>query len=184
MDSADIVLMRSDLRDVPATVRLSRAVIRNVKENLFWAFGYNTVGIPIAAGVFYTLLGWKLSPMLGAAAMSMSSVCVVSNALRLRGLKLYKGEKKGGSSVTSQNKGDYERKEEKETMKKILTVEGMSCMHCSARVEKALSAVAGVSSAKVDLEKKTATVELAADVANETLIAAVEDAGYDVTEVK
>ena len=184
MDSADIVLMRSDLRDVPATVRLSRAVIRNVKENLFWAFGYNTVGIPIAAGVFYTLLGWKLSPMLGAAAMSMSSVCVVSNALRLRGLKLYKGEKKGGSSVTSQNKGDYERKEEKETMKKILTVEGMSCMHCSARVEKALSAVAGVSSAKVDLEKKTATVELAADVANETLIAAVENAGYDVTEVK
>ena len=184
MDSADIVLMRSDLRDVPATVRLSRAVIRNVKENLFWAFGYNTVGIPIAAGVFYTLLGWKLSPMLGAAAMSMSSVCVVSNALRLRGLKLYKGEKKGGSSVASQNKGDYERKEENETMKKILTVEGMSCMHCSARVEKALSAVAGVSSAKVDLEKKTATVELAADVANETLIVAVEDAGYDVTEVK
>ena len=175
MDSADIVLMKSDLRDVPATIKLSHAVIRNVKQNLFWAFGYNTVGIPIAAGVFYSLMGWKLSPMLGAAAMSLSSVCVVTNALRLRAVKLSKGR----DQIKIQPK-----KEGNKEMEKILTVEGMTCKHCSARVEKALSALEGVKSAVVDLDAKTATVTMESELPDAKLIAAVEDAGYDVTEVK
>ena len=170
IESADIVLVKNDLMDVVTALDLSRAVLTNIKENLFWAFFYNSVGIPLAAGVFYAVLGWQLSPMLAAAAMSLSSFCVVTNALRLN---FFKPRRAIARPVL-----DQERKEEKE-MKKTIHIEGMSCMHCSARVEKALNALDGVQ-AKVDLEKKLALVQLTKDVPDDTLQKAVEDAGYEV----
>jgi len=175
MEASDIVLMKSDLNDVVRAIKLSKATIRNVKENLFWAFGYNTLAIPIAAGVFYPLLQWKLSPMLGAAAMSLSSVCVVTNALRLRRLNL-------GNEENVQQIPVRETKGEN-TMTKTLIVEGMMCEHCVARVTKALCAIEGVK-AKVDLDSKTAVCTLDADIPDKTLVSAVEDAGYDVTEIR
>jgi Cu+-exporting ATPase len=175
MESADIVLMKSDLLDAVGAVQLSRAVIRNIRMNLFWAFFYNTLGIPIAAGVLYLPLGLKLSPMLGAAAMSLSSVCVVTNALRLR---FFKPDLPKPLETTPVE----EIIKEETTMKTVLTVEGMMCKHCQAAVEKALSAVPGVESAVVDLEAKTATVTGKADTA--ALSAAVTEAGYDVVGVQ
>ena len=161
IDSADIVLMKSSLRDAAKAIELGRAVIRNIKMNLFWAFFYNTLGIPLAAGVLFIPFGIKLDPMIGAAAMSLSSVCVVTNALRLY------------------NFGKQKQKGDKE-MTKTLKVDGMMCMHCKAHVEKALAAVEGVTSVEVDLDAKTATVTLSAEVADAVLAKAVTDAGYTV----
>lgn len=164
LESADVVLMKNDLMDVCQAIRLSKKVILNIKENLFWAFFYNSIGIPLAAGVFYHSLGLKLNPMFGSAAMALSSVCVVSNALRI---KRFKEEKK----MFGRKKCDVEMK-----------VEGMSCGHCSARVEEALNALAGVT-AEVDLKKKTAYVTLEGEASDDMLKKAVEDAGYSVVEV-
>ena len=171
--------MKSDLLDAVTAVELSRAVIRNIRQNLFWAFFYNTIGIPLAAGVFYSLLGWKLNPMFGAAAMSLSSVCVVSNALRL---KLFKPRHTAVLNTNSNIQEKINKKVEVSAMKKTMVIEGMSCGHCSARVEKALNALDGVS-AKVDLEAKTAAIETEGRVSDEQLRAAVTDAGYDVVSL-
>ena len=179
IESADVVLMKSDLLDAVTAVELSRAVIRNIRQNLFWAFFYNTIGIPLAAGVFYSLLGWKLNPMFGAAAMSLSSVCVVSNALRL---KLFKPRHTAVLNTNSNIQEKINKKVEVSAMKKTMVIEGMSCGHCSARVEKALNALDGVS-AKVDLEAKTAAIETEGRVSDEQLRAAVTDAGYDVVSL-
>ncbi|MCD7776729.1 MAG: metal-transporting ATPase, partial [Firmicutes bacterium] len=174
IESADIVLMCSSLMDAVGAYELSRATMRNIRENLFWALFYNSIGIPLAAGVFYPLLGWQLNPMFGAAAMSLSSVCVCSNALRLRFWKPkhnIKSDKTGKENSIVSNT-------------KTLTVKGMSCEHCKMRVEQALSSVDGVGSAAVDLKKKTATVTLTAPVDDEALTKAVADAGYSVTGIK
>jgi Cu+-exporting ATPase len=174
IESADVVLMKSDLNDAVTAVRLSRAVIRNIKENLFWAFIYNIIGIPLAAGVFYPLLGWQLNPMFAAAAMSLSSVCVVSNALRLR---FFKGEAQGRPSA---EKESTKQKGEVKQMEKKVVIEGMMCAHCQAHVSKALNALPGVTAA-VDLETKTATVT--GEVTNEAITAAVTEAGYQVVSI-
>lgn len=176
IESADIVLIKSDLLDAVTAVKLSRSVIRNIKQNLFWAFFYNSAGIPLAAGVLFHSFGLKLDPMFAAAAMSLSSVCVVMNALRL---KFFKSEK----LETDHYKTNPETVKEIETMTKTLKIEGMSCGHCSARVENALSAVDDVLSVNVSLEDKSATVVLAEDVDSEILQKAVTDAGYDVISV-
>lgn len=181
IESADIVLIRSDLLDVVTAVALSRAVLRNIRENLFWAFFYNCIGIPLAAGVFWIPFGIKLNPMFAAAAMSMSSVCVVTNALRLRH---FKSPVAGLRADNIRQEEETIENEEDNTMKKVVTVEGMHCAHCQASVEKALSEVAGVESCKVDLAKKTATVKLEHDVADETLMDAVRAAGFEPVEVK
>ena len=183
IESADIVLMKSDLMDAVTAIKLSKATIKNVKENLFWAFFYNIICIPLAAGVWFPAFGIKLSPMIGAAAMSMSSVCVVSNALRLKFFKadnncVLDGEPAGEINVVSQNEYKGET-----NMKKEMLIEGMSCMHCSGRVEKALNGLDGVN-AKVDLEKKTAYVDLSKDVSDADLTKAVTDAGYEVVSIK
>ncbi len=177
IDAADFVLVKSDLRDVPTAIRLSRNVLRNIKENLFWAFFYNSVGIPLAAGVFYNWLGWQLSPMFAAAAMSFSSVFVVSNALRIRSFKAEKMEAHSAAPaevrvIASENK-------EEKTMEKKMLVEGMHCNHCKASVEKALKAVNGVADCVVDLEAKTATITLNADVADDVLMNAVREADFN-----
>ncbi len=182
IESADIVLMKSDLLDAVTAVRLSRATIRNIKENLFWAFIYNIIGIPLAAGVFYNALHWQLNPMFAAAAMSLSSVCVVSNALRLKFFK--PSPRRGGSGNPAEAGGPRPvpvlNQKGEETMEKVLHVEGMMCAHCTAHVEKALSAVPGVTSAVADLTAKTATVTLEHEVPDAALKAAVEEAGYKV----
>jgi Cu+-exporting ATPase len=169
IESADIVLMKSDLNDVVTAIQLSKAVLRNIKQNLFWALFYNSLGIPLAAGVFYIVLGWKLNPMFAAAAMSLSSVFVVTNALRL---KLFKPvqEKKG----TGQGDSPMEKK---------IAIEGMMCNHCSLHVEKALNSIPGVT-AKVDLAAKSATVTVSASVSDAVLTKAVTDAGYTVTGIR
>ena len=169
IESADVVLMKSDLLDAAAAVQLSRSVIRNIKMNLFWAFLYNTIGIPLAAGLFYLPFGLKLNPMFGAAAMSLSSFCVVTNALRLRFFKpsftrpesVLQDNLQAASDTCPLNM-ENENKTQKgdDEMKKVLTVNGMMCAHCKANVEKALNALEGVASAEVNLEEKTATVEL------------------------
>ena len=181
IESADIVLMKSDLMDAVTAVQLSRATIRNIKQNLFWAFFYNSIGIPLAAGVFYGLLGWKLNPMFGAAAMSLSSVCVVSNALRL---KLFKPKLPAAPAAAREEEPETVTQEDKgeKNMKKTMIVEGMSCGHCSARVEKALNALEGVK-ATVDLDSKTATIETTGLVTDDQLKAAVVDAGYEVASL-
>ena len=179
IESADVVLMKSDLLDAVTAIDLSRAVIRNIKQNLFWAFFYNSIGIPLAAGVFFSVFGWKLNPMFGAAAMSLSSVCVVSNALRL---KLFQPRRAAASNTNSNQQEKINPKEEIISMKKTMVIEGMSCGHCSARVEKALNALDGVT-AKVDLEAKTASIETEGRVSDEQLKAAVTDAGYDVVSL-
>ena len=187
IESADIVLMKSDLMDVVTALNLSKAVIRNIRQNLFWAFFYNILGIPLAAGVFYSLLGWKLSPMFAAAAMSLSSVSVVTNALRLKLFHSPAPQRSQDSATTTpsrevttshiqKEKGEFE-------MTKIMNIEGMTCMHCQKRVEKALNAIEGVS-AKVDLATNSATLILTKPVADEVLIQAVVDAGYEVTSLK
>ena len=171
--------MKSDLLDAVTAIDLSRAVIRNIKQNLFWAFFYNSIGIPLAAGVFFSVFGWKLNPMFGAAAMSLSSVCVVSNALRL---KLFQPRRAAASNTNSNQQEKINPKEEIISMKKTMVIEGMSCGHCSARVEKALNALDGVT-AKVDLEAKTASIETEGRASDEQMKAAVTDAGYDVVSL-
>ncbi|QDM00719.1 heavy metal translocating P-type ATPase [Aliarcobacter butzleri] len=170
IESANIVLVKSDLLDAVKAIQLSNAVIKNIKQNLFWAFFYNIIGIPLAAGVFYTLLGWKLSPMFAGAAMSLSSVTVVLNALRL---KLF--EPRISKNLLEQNnisKGDK--------MEKILKVDGMTCGHCKARVEKVVSAIDGVDSVEVDLASKNVTVKMSKDISEQTLSDVIVDAGYEV----
>ena len=192
IESADIVLMRSDLLDVSTAVQLSRAVIRNIKENLFWAFFYNAIGIPIAAGVFYPAFQLKMNPMLGALAMSFSSVFVVSNALRLRWFKAKHTEAAPKTVSSPSDRGvEIESKEimasnEKgETnMEKVISIEGMACMHCVNHVQQALSAVPGVKEAKVDLESKSATVSVDGSVTDAALKAAVDEAGYQAVSIR
>lgn len=180
IESADIVLMKSDLMDVVTAIQLSKAVIRNIKMNLFWAFFYNSIGIPLAAGVFYSVLNWKLNPMFAAAAMSLSSVCVVTNALRL---KLFRPKYATPISEPTASESEILQIEEDDTMKKIVKVEGMHCQHCQATVEKVLSGLQGVSSAKVDLDKKTATVSLESDVSDDVLMQTVNEAGFQAISV-
>ena len=177
IDAADIVLMKSSLLDVPAAIRLSRATLRNIHQNLFWAFIYNIIGIPLAAGVFISLLGWQLNPMFGAAAMSLSSFCVVSNALRLNLFKMY--DSKGDHKV----KNKLKKEEETEVMNKTMKIEGMMCGHCEAAVKKALEALEGVQQAVVSHETGTAVVTLAGEVSDETLQAAVEEKDYKVLSI-
>ena len=205
MESADIILMKNDLRDAVTAMKLSRAVIRNIKENLFWAFFYNCIGIPLAAGVLYPAFQIRLNPMFGAAAMSLSSIFVVGNALRLRGFKSgFTPLKKGTPEVTHKeikithataeeeqcilktpakqnNRQDVKQEKERtNTMTKVISIEGMMCNHCTGTVQKALEAVEGVKVVTMSLEQKNATVELASDVADEVLTKAVVDAGYEV----
>lgn len=177
IESADAVLVRNDLLDAVSAVKLSKAVIKNIKENLFWAFFYNCIGIPVAAGVLYPIWGIKLSPMFGAAAMSLSSICVVTNALRLRRFKTYKSSEKVEETV-------IEVKKENEKMKKVLSIEGMMCGHCQAHVEKALKAMDGVTSVEVSLENKNATVELSKDISDAEFKAVIDDAGYELKSVQ
>ena len=185
IDAADVVLMNSTLADVPAAIRLSRATLRNIHENLFWAFFYNVIGIPLAAGVFISLLGWQLNPMFGAAAMSLSSFCVVTNALRLNlfDIRSARRDRPVKNPVGSIGELTAESKEE-HSMEKTMNIEGMMCMHCEARVKKALEAVEGVASADVSHEAGTAVVSLTADVSDEVLAKAVEDQDYKVLSVK
>ena len=179
IESADIVLMKSDLLDAVTAVQLSRAVIRNIKENLFWAFCYNAIGIPLAAGVFYPLLNWQLSPMFGSAAMSFSSVFVVCNALRLKGFQPGFRKKRGGKTTAV----SAEKKKGELTMKKTIKIEGMMCSHCTGRVDKALNALDGVT-ATVSLEDKAAYVTVDGAVTDEELKKAVVDAGYEGTGIE
>ena len=183
IDAADVVLMNSRLSDVPAAVRLSRATLRNIHENLFWAFFYNVVGIPLAAGAWISLLGWKMSPMFGAAAMSLSSFCVVSNALRLNFFDL-RSAKKDKKIQPVGRLDQIESEKENGSMTKTLNVEGMMCGHCEARVKKALETVEGVASAEVSHEKGTAVVTLSKDVPDAVLKKAVEDQDYAVTAIE
>lgn len=205
MESADIILMKSDLRDAVTAVKLSRAVIRNIKENLFWAFFYNAIGIPLAAGVWYPVFGVKLNPMFGAAAMSLSSIFVVGNALRLKRFKsgferpkpekerrisdLYAGA--DGEKNVEDNKtcmaachGEREETEMTKKMTKKMIIEGMMCGHCTGRVQKALEALEGVKSVVMSLEDKSALVELDREIGDGTLMDAVTEAGYEVKEIK
>ncbi len=180
IESADIVLMHSSLKDVATAIDLSKAVIRNIKQNLFWAFFYNSIGIPLAAGVFYLSLGWKLSPMFGAAAMGMSSVCVVSNALRLRGFKPrnVRNNKSGNDEIVLIE--NNEKKKEGKTMTTVINVNGMMCGHCKATVEKVTKAVEGVSNSIVNLDAKNVTIEYADGTDLEKVKKAITDAGYEV----
>ena len=185
IDAADVVLMKSRLSDVPAAIRLSRAALRNIHENLFWAFFYNAVGIPLAAGLWYPVFGWKLNPMFGAAAMSLSSFCVVTNALRLNWFDMYnaKKDKKVKNAVSIILEESDENKEENK-MEKTMKIEGMMCGHCEARVKKVLEALDQVESAAVSHEAGTAVVTLKSDVADDVLKKAVEDQDYKVLSVQ
>lgn len=194
IESADIVLMKSELTDVVTAIQLSRAMMRTIRQNLFWAFFYNSIGIPLAAGVFFGLFGWKLTPDFAAAAMSLSSVTVVTNALRLRGFR----PKWIASAPSAHEDGNESRsllpaversgaageKESGMMMKKVLVVDGMMCAHCQGRVESVLNAIKGVKSAAVNLEAKTATVELNEAVGDDVLSAAVSGAGYPVLSIR
>ena len=181
IDAADVVLMKSRLSDVPAAIRMSRATLRNIHENLFWAFFYNIIGIPLAAGVWYPLFGWKLNPMFGAAAMSLSSFCVVSNALRLNLFKMYDASKDKKLKAKKEKKRS---KKEDKTMKKIMHIEGMMCGHCEAAVKKALEALPQVDEAVVSHETGTAELTLNAEIADDVLEKTVEDKDYTVTSVE
>lgn len=180
IDAADAVLIKSSLSDVPAAIRLSRAVLRNIHENLFWAFIYNIVGIPLAAGVFISTLGWQLNPMFGAAAMSLSSFSVVTNALRLNFFKM----KDTGTESKPKEKPNITTEREKEKMTKTMTIKGMMCGHCEMHVKKALEALDGVVSAEPSHQTGTAVVTLEKDVPNELLKKAVEEQDYEVVEIK
>ena len=198
IDAADVVLMKSNVRDIPAMIRLSRATLRNIHENLFWAFIYNVIGIPLAAGAWISLFHWELNPMFGAAAMSLSSFCVVSNALRLNLCKIYDAKKKHNHKMEGpviENKASSQeplaeqslnkiKKEEDKKMEKEMKIEGMMCGHCEARVKKALEAVDGVKEAIVSHEKKNAIVTLEKEVANDVLKEAVEAQDYEVTSIQ
>ena len=191
IESADIVLMRSDLLDVSTAVQLSRAVIRNIKQNLFWAFFYNAIGIPIAAGIFYPAFQLKMNPMLGALAMSFSSVFVVSNALRLRwfkarhtvAAKTFSSPSDSGVEIARSQAAASNEKGET-SMEKVISIEGMACMHCVKHVQDALAAVPGVKETKVDLESKSATVSVDGSVSDAALKAAVDEAGYQAVSIR
>ena len=176
IDAADVVLMKSRLSDVPAAIRLSRATLRNIHENLFWAFFYNVIGIPLAAGVWIPIFGWQLNPMFGAAAMSLSSICVVSNALRLNWFKIY--------DASRDKKIKIKKKEEETTMTKTMKIEGMMCGHCEARVKKVLEALPEVDAAEVSHEAGTAVITLNAGVSDDVLKKAVEDQDYKVLGIE
>ena len=210
IDAADVVLMKSQLNDVPAAIRLSRATLKNIHENLFWAFIYNVIGIPLAAGVWIPIFGWELNPMFGAAAMSLSSFCVVSNALRLNRKKIYnsKRDKKCKNSLRGQNllekdttletvvneqettaKAELNNQEkgknqEDKNMKKTMKIEGMMCGHCEATVKKALEALEGVTEVVVSHENGTAIVECSAEVSDEVLKSTVEEKDFTVVSVE
>lgn len=188
IDAADVVLMKSRLSDVPAAIRLSRAALRNIHENLFWAFIYNVIGIPLAAGVWIPLFGWKLNPMFGAAAMSLSSFCVVTNALRLNLFKLHNAgrdhKRKDAIAVDIISDNSNNKKEEDNKMTKTIHIEGMMCGHCEAHVKKALEVIDGVAEAQASHEKGTAVVTLTADVADDVLTKAVEEQDYKVLSVE
>lgn len=194
LDAADVVLVKSSLSDVPAAIRLSRAVLRNIHENLFWAFIYNVIGIPIAAGVWYHWFGLKLNPMFGAAAMSLSSFCVVTNALRLNFVKVYSTKRdKKKNHKKNQNQQDVQivvdtdvmaEKQEENDMEKVIEIKGMMCGHCEAHVKKALEALEGVASAETSHEKGTAVVQLSGSVDDAALKKAVEEEGYEVTGIR
>ena len=176
IDAADIVLMKSRLLDVPAAIRLSRRTLRNIHQNLFWAFIYNVIGIPLAAGVFISILGWQLNPMFAAAAMSLSSFCVVTNALRLNLFNIYGKNKKEEKTMSTVE-------EVKAQNQKTLSIEGMMCQHCEKRVKKALEAIDGVEEALVSHEKDQAIVHLNKEVSDEVLTNAVEAEDYKVTGI-
>ena len=193
IDAADVVLVKSRLSDVPAAIRLSRGTLRNIHENLFWAFFYNVIGIPLAAGIWIPIFGWKLNPMFGAAAMSLSSFCVVTNALRLNLLNIKDSRKDKkirrkaaapAGAVVAAAEINTETKKENKTMTKTMKIEGMMCGHCEAAVKKALEALDGVASAEVSHEKETAVVTLEKDVDNAVLTKAVEDKDYKVVSVQ
>lgn len=175
IDAADVVLMKSKLTDVPVAVRLSRKTLRNIHENLFWAFIYNVIGIPLAAGVWIPLLGWQLNPMFGAAAMSLSSFCVVTNALRLNFFDITNPKK--------DRKIKYKSKKDDNAMTKTMKIDGMMCSHCEGRVKQCLEGLSQVSAADVSHEKGTAVVTLSADVSNDVLTKTVEDQGYKVISI-
>ena len=193
IDAADVVLVKSRLSDVPAAIRLSRGTLRNIHENLFWAFFYNVIGIPLAAGIWIPIFGWKLNPMFGAAAMSLSSFCVVTNALRLNLLNIKDSRKDKkirrkaaapAGAVVAAAEINTETKKENKTMTKTMKIEGMMCGHCEAAVKKALEALDGVASAEVSHEKGSAVVTLEKDVDNAVLTKAVEDKDYKVVSVQ
>ena len=174
IDAAEVVLMKNSLRDVPGAIRLSRKTLKNIHENLFWAFIYNIIGIPLAAGVWVPIFGWQLNPMFGAAAMSLSSFCVVTNALRLNLYNIYD---------TKRDK-PHKIKKEKKVMKKTMKIEGMMCSHCEARVKKCLEGIEGVVGATVSHEAGTAIVELSKDISADTLKNAVEAQDYKVISIE
>ena len=184
IDAADVVLMKSRLIDVPAAVRLSRATLTNIHENLFWAFFYNVIGIPLAAGLWYPLLGWKLNPMFGAAAMSLSSFCVVTNALRLNLCRVYDPKHDRKATPDRKNKTNKPNESEEKSMTKTMNIEGMMCGHCEARVKKALEALDAVSEAAVSHESGTAVVTLSSDISDEKLKETVEAEDYKVTSIQ
>ena len=184
IDAADVVLMKSRLIDVPAAVRLSRATLTNIHENLFWAFFYNVIGIPLAAGLWYPLLGWKLNPMFGAAAMSLSSFCVVTNALRLNLCRVYDPKHDRKATPDRKNKANEPNESEEKSMTKTMNIEGMMCGHCEARVKKALEALDAVSEAAVSHESGTAVVTLSSDISDEKLKETVEAEDYKVTSIQ
>ena len=214
IDAADVVLMKSRLSDVPAAIRLSRATLTNIHENLFWAFIYNVIGIPLAAGLWIPLFGWQLNPMFGAAAMSLSSFCVVTNALRLNFFKMYdsrrdrksrhqatfhtasaesnpegktSAESNGKEKCSGSGSGQLRNKskeKENESMKKTMEIKGMMCGHCEAAVKKALEALPQVDEAVVSHESGTAVITLNAEVSDEVLKSTVEDKDYEVTAIR
>ena len=184
IDAADVVLMKSRLIDVPAAVRLSRATLTNIHENLFWAFFYNVIGIPLAAGLWYPLLGWKLNPMFGAAAMSLSSFCVVTNALRLNLCRVYDPKHDRKATPDRKNKTNKPNESEEKSMTKTMNIEGMMCGHCEARVKKALEALDAVSEAAVSHESGTAVVTLSSEISDEKLKETVEAEDYKVTSIQ
>ena len=184
IDAADVVLVKSRLSDVVKAIRLSKYTLRNIHQNLFWAFAYNVLGIPLAAGVWYPLFGWELNPMFGALAMSLSSFCVVTNALRLNFAKLNDAndlKESNGKPIEEKQKTVNEK--EKKEMQKTMKIEGMMCGHCEMRVKKCLEKLDGVEMAEVDHVKGTAIVTLTKDVSNATLKTTVEDQDYTVTEI-
>ncbi|MGN0504813.1 MAG: metal-transporting ATPase, partial [Ruminococcus sp.] len=180
IDAADVVLMKSRLSDVPAAIRLSRATLRNIHENLFWAFIYNIIGIPLAAGVFISVLGWQLNPMFAAAAMSLSSFSVVTNALRLNFFKMHDSKR----DHKIKNKLITTTEKETKTMEKTLKIEGMMCGHCEMHVKKALEALDGVKKAEVSHKTSAAVVTLEKEISDDVLKQAVADQGYEVTDIR
>jgi Cu2+-exporting ATPase len=185
IDAGDVVLMKSSLTDVPAAVRLSRQTLRNIHQNLFWAFFYNIIGIPLAAGVWIPIFGWTLNPMFGAAAMSLSSFCVVTNALRLNFFDMHDASKDKfrSHSGESPDLNDHKNEKEKKEMEKTMKIEGMMCPHCEAAVKGALEGLEGVSEAKVSHEADEAVVVMTSEVADDVLKEAVEAKDYKVISI-